>query len=258
MSQPTLQPDYSYLNNFLGRIDKKSNQVGEFQLAKIRSIIKKMRKDDPIGAQLAEANVELYLSNLDKSINLLEDLLYKTNNSFISAWELMLSAYMEHGDLNKVLETLNRLHAEKLLHKKEFRKVYGHAISVYLLEDIIKMQNSSTYGSFGDIVLNHVERLRELDISIQVYRTLVSILYRIFFSTYSGVIQPELCFSESTLTVRANSTINNPEDLFEINNKLNDQIMLWYSNSNDVDQKQIEKISAYFRHKECEPKSMVV
>lgn len=257
MSQPTPQPDYSYLNNFLGRFDKRSNQVGEFQLARIRNIIKKIRKDDPIQAQLAEANVELYLSNLDVSINLLEDLLSKTNNSFISAWELMLSAYMEHGDLNKVLETLNRVHAKKLLHRKEFRKVYGHVISIYLLEEIIEMRDVTASAYLGKTVLSHTEKLKELGISIQVYRKLVSILYKTFFSTYSGIVQPELYFSESGLTVRANSTISDPEDLFEINNKINDQIMLWYSSSNDEDQKQIERISAYFRHKEYEPRSMV-
>lgn len=257
MSQPTPQPDYSYLNNFLGRFDKRSNQVGEFQLAKIRNIIKKIQKDDPIMAQFAEANVELYLSNLDTSINLLEDLLRKTNNSFTLAWELMLSAYIEHGDLNKTLETLNRVREENLLNRKEFQKTYGHITSVYLLEEIIEMQDVASYGSLGTTVLSYTEKLQELKISLSVYRKLISILYRTFYASYSGIVQPDLYFSESGLTVRANSTIGDPEDLFEINNKLNDQIMLWYSGSNDEDRKQIERISAYFRHKEYEPRSMV-
>ena len=98
-------------------------------------------------------------------------------------------------------------------------------------------------------MLLNIAKLEKLNISLEIYRFFISNIYRIFYTHFKGTVEPTLYFSDYELVVRVNTTIDNAENLFEINNLYKDCIMDWYEASSDSEKEQIEKITVYFKHK---------
>ncbi|MCU4623898.1 hypothetical protein KTJ54_17630 [Acinetobacter radioresistens] len=254
MNQPKPQADLSYLNNFLAKLGKKRVYDEEFQRTKLNKIINLIAVDDWHQAQIGRANVEIYFNNNEIGIEILEDVLRKTDYKSIMAWDMLIDTYMQMGNLEKILSTFIRYSNIGLEPTSEQRKVLLHAIGVYLMKDLAESISNPSPNIIESkkLITYHLEQLEDLDISLEIYRKFISQIYNIFYAKFNGTVQPLLNFSDCELVIRVNSTVNSAEDLFELNNLYRDSIMSWYEKSNIDEQEQIEKITVYFKHKNFE------
>lgn len=251
MNQPKPQADLSYLNNFLARVGKKRVNGEEFQRTKLNKIISRIAADDWCQAQLGRANIEIYFNNNEVGIEILEDILKKTDYESIVAWDMLIDVYMQMGDLDKILSTFIRISDVGLEPTKHQKKLLLHAIGVYLMSDLVGSINNPSIQIIDsqNIIISNLKQLESLDISLGVYRKFISKIYNVFYANFNGTVQPVLRFNDCELVIRVNSTVNNAEDLFELNNKFKDEVLNWYEASNSYEQEQIEKITVYFKHK---------
>lgn len=256
MNQSKPQVDIKYLNNFLSKEGKKPTVNKDFSRAKLLNIINKMAINDPIQAQIAKAHTEAYFGNFQNCVNALEDVLKKTNYKYSHAWDMLMDSYVQSGDLDNILSTFKRIMREDLENKGEHQILFMHVVRVYLLTEVIeniKFENPKIQKDLIEIA-NNAKKIMELGVSIEIYRRFMSIIYSLFYTHFSGTIQPVLFFNDSELVIRVNSTVDNAEDLFELNNLYTDSIMSWYANADSDEQDQIEKITVYFKHKYFESK----
>lgn len=251
MNQPKPQADFSYLNNFLARVGKKRVNDEEFQRTKLNKIISRIAVDDWFQAQLGRANIEIYFNNNETGIEILEDLLKKTDYESIMAWDMLIDVYMQIGDLDKILSTFIRTSDTGLEPTKHQKKLLLHAIGVYLMKNLVESIDNPSMQIIEskNIIISNIKQLERLNISLDVYRKFISKIYSIFYANFNGTVQPVLSFNDYELVIRVNSTVNNAEDLFELNNKFKDEVLNWYETSNSSEQEQIEKITVYFKHK---------
>lgn len=251
MSQSKPQADFSYLNNFLARVGKKRVNDEEFQRTKLNKIINRIAADDWFQAQLGRANIEIYFNNNETGIEILEDLLKKTDYENIMAWDMLIDVYMQIGDLDKILSTYIKASDTRTESTKHQKTVLLHAIGIYLMKNLVESINnpSAKVIESQNIITTHLEQLERLNISLDVYRKFISKIYNVFYANFNGTVQPILGFNDCELVIRVNSTVNNAEDLFELNNKFKDEILNWYETSSNSQQEQIEKITVYFKHK---------
>lgn len=252
MNQPKPQADLSYLNNFLAKIGKKRVNDEEFQRTKLNKIISRVAVDDWFQAQLGRANIEIYFNNNETGIEILEDLLKKSDYESIRAWEMLGDVYAQMGDLDKILSTFRRASETRIEHTNHQKTVLLHTIGVYLMKSLVDniINPSEHIIERQNIITTHLEQLERLNISLDIYRKFISKIYNVFYANFNGTVQPVLNFNDCELVIRVNSTVNNAEDLFELNNKFKDEVLNWYETSNSSEQEQIEKITVYFKHKD--------
>jgi pentatricopeptide repeat protein len=252
MSQSKPQVDITYLNNFLSKVGKKPTINRDFSRAKLLNIINKMAANDPIQAQIARAHTEAYFGNIQNCVNTLEDVLKKTNYKYLHAWDMLMDSYVQSGDLENILSTFQRIMREDLDNQGKYQLLFMHVVRVYLLTEVIeniRFENSGIQKDFIEIASNS-KKLIELGISVEIYRRFMSKIYSLFYTHFSGTIQPVLFFNDCELVIRVNSTVDDAEDLFELNNKFKDEVFNWYEKAIDnSEQEQIEKITVYFKHK---------
>ena len=251
MNQSKPQVDISYLNNFLSKVGKKPTVNRDFSRAKLLNIINKMALNDPIQAQLAKAHTEAYFGNLQSCVDALEDVLKKTNYGYLLAWDMLLDSYVQYGDLANILSTFNRIMKADLDNEGEHQLIFMHVVRVYLLTEVIDKIRFESPKIQKDLIeiTNNSKYLMELGVSVEIYRRFISKVYSLFYTHFSGTIQPILFFNDCELIIRVNSTVDTAEDLFELNNKFKDEVLNWYETSNSSEQEQIEKITVYFKHK---------
>lgn len=251
MSHSKPQIDISYLNNFLSAKGKKQKSNEEFQRAKLGKILNLVSKNNWFQAQLGRANVEIYFNNHAEGIKILEDVLKKSDYKYSLAWDMLIDVYMQLGDLQNVLSTVFRIIEVDIEPSKTQKEIILHAIKTYLLKDTMDWTQDTSPESLMDQewMLLNIAKLEKLNISLEIYRFFISNIYRIFYTHFKGTVEPTLYFSDYELVVRVNTTIDNAENLFEINNLYKDCIMDWYEASSDSEKEQIEKITVYFKHK---------
>ncbi|MFL9543478.1 tetratricopeptide repeat protein, partial [Acinetobacter baumannii] len=134
MSQVNPKVDVDYLNDFLAREGKKQIHDAEFQKLKLFRITQQMMKSNPVQAQLAQADIEMYFNNYERSIELLENLLKITNNQYTNAWEMLINIYVQTGNLDKILDTYHRFFETGIEPEKSQLEIFMHVIKIYLLE----------------------------------------------------------------------------------------------------------------------------
>jgi len=252
MNQSKPQVDITYLNNFLSKVGKKPTINRDFSRAKLLNIINKMAVNDPIQAQLARAHIEAYFGNIQNCVNALEDVLKKTNYKYSHAWDMLMDTYVQSGDLENIISTFQRIMKEDLDNQGKHQLLFMHVVRVYLLTEIIEKIRFENLGIQKDLleIANNAKKLAELGVSVKIYRRFISKIYSLFYSHFSGTIQPILFFNDCELVIRVNSTVDDAVELFELNNRFKDEIFSWYEKALDnSEQEQIEKITVYFKHK---------
>lgn len=251
MSQSKPAADISYLNNFLNEKGRKLFLGHEFKYARLLRITKILAESDLIQAKTAQAHVEIYFGNINVGVKILEDLLKMMGGKSPVAWVTLLEIYVQNGDLPRIISTYERLVGASSGDIEEETRIFLHVCRVYLLSDwlnVVDFEHEDVRLKVVE-VNNNLESLKKLGISTTIYRLFISKIYNIFYTDFNGSVQPFICFGDSELVIRVNSTIDNFEDLFELNGKLKDEIMAWYEASDDSTQDQIDKITVYFKHK---------
>jgi len=250
MSQPKPQADLSYLNSFLSKVGSKSMVNSEFVKAKLFNIIKKMSESDHLQAQVAKAHVESYFGNTSNCIKILENTLKITNYEYLLPWSRLIDTYIQSGDLENLKATFNRILELGVILDKQCSFKLIHVIDVYILTELLEkfkveeLQENHIVG-----IQNNFQSLVELGISVEIYRSFISKIYKLFYTKFSGSIQISLFFNDCELVLRVCSTVDDADELFALNNKFNDEILDWYEKSTDLEREQIEKVTVYFKHK---------
>lgn len=246
MSQINPAPDIKHLNDFISRRGKKILTNEEFQKRKLLNIVKKLAIEDLINAEYAKANIEAYYNDHNSAIKVLKNILKLTNNQSYKAWKFLLHLYIEISDIDAFIETYRLALKQDFENVTELHKLFKHVMHTYLITDI--NDNTELGLEVIDTVEQRINMLQELGISLPIYRRFMSIFYQEFYKYYDGVSQPLYDYQAYDLIIRIDTDIDNAKDLFDFNNHLQDVIMAWYSEANEEDQKQIEKVVIYIKH----------
>ncbi|ARG16074.1 hypothetical protein B7L44_05390 [Acinetobacter nosocomialis] len=251
MSQVNPQVDVDYLNDFITKYGKKHTHNAEFQRRKLLNIAKQLKNDNPIQGQLAEASIEFHFCNYDKGIHILRNVLKLTQNQLAVAWDLLVDAYVQLGDLSKVFSTYQEYQNNVEMVTPQTEKVLLHVLRVYQMYEILQKYDFTNVDDINtvDTIKNNIHKLDQLGISVDVYRNFVALIYRTFYSNFKGTVEQKLFFRENELVIRVGTTVDDAHDLFDLTNKYNDQIFEWYGPADDQTKDQIEKITVYFMHK---------
>lgn len=256
MSQANPQVDVSYLNDFITTHRKKHSHDSEFQRRKLLKIANELKKVDSIEGQLAEASIEFHFCNYERGISILKNVLKLTQNKLAIAWDLLLDAYIQLGDLDNIFSTYKEYLRVFDDVSDKTRKIYLHIVRVYLMVEFLqefKLEHSYD-TKILDNLIDNTRKLENIGISIETYRKFVSLIFKTFYENFKGTIEQSLLFQENDVVIRVCSSVANASDLFELNSKYNDQILSWYGSSTDELKVQIEKIIVYFMHKNFDSK----
>lgn len=250
MSQINPAPDIKYLYNIIGKEGKKNLKTEEFQKRKLMSIVKSIAIDDPMQALCEKASVEAYYNHYDMAAGTLKNVLKLTNNQSYFAWEKLLKIYIETADIETFIEKYRLALEQPLENTQKLDALFKYVLSTYLITDLyddellgIKLNKFEKYT-----VDKKRDMIQQLGISLPVYRKFMSIFYKEFYSQYIGRTRPIFCDETQDLIITMHTSIDFAQDLFDFNNHLQDVIMAWYSEANEEDQKQIEKVVIYIKH----------
>lgn len=221
---------------------------------KLFKIIQKVMLEDPIQGQLAQAYVEFYYGDFSKGNQILQNVLKLTNGESFSAWDMLFDKYLQRGDYVNFLITFDDYQSSKAGFSEKLYDYLTRAIRVYMLPEIVNdfEFHRPEDNAFIKVLHENLNKLEFMGISLEVYREFISKLYKTFYDSFIGGVEPLTFFFENEIVIRVNSTIDNAKDLIEINNEYNNQIMLWYDSADNEVKEQIEKVTVYFRNKEID------
>lgn len=251
MSHAKPQPDFKFLEDYLHRIGKKNINNQEFNKRKLENIASRIKNDDWVRGEMARANIEIYFNNYENAEQIFENLLKVTNNRSPDVWDLYISFMVMSGEISKLVNLMRRVVSLSLPQPKQLQTNFLHAVKVYRLLDVFEasMQDANDeMKNDYEKIKNEVDKISNLNVSIQTFRIFISQIYLEFYKNFNGTLSPKVAIEDNEIVVRAGCTINNAQDLFEINNLYRNKIMDIYANSTHEIQAEFDKITVYFKH----------
>lgn len=183
----TIQPkiDIEFINQILNSYGKKT--TNPFHLNRLDIAISQLEKHDLIEGISARADYLQYINEYDEALNLIDSTIEKFGNKeFLLMIKIKILSHLVNWDLLKKtwqdFFSLFEPNTQTYAHK-----IYLTHSQVFLDNDFV----SNFYLPLEEEILykekikNHLNQLNDLDISLDTYRTVIGLTYKVLSESYS-------------------------------------------------------------------------
>lgn len=183
----TIQPkiDIEFINQILNAKGKKT--TNPFHLNRLDIAISQLEKHDLIEGISARADYLQYINEYDEALNLIDSTIEKFGNKeFLLMIKIKILSHLVNWDLLKKtwqdFFSLFEPNTQTYAHK-----IYLTHSQVFLDNDFV----SNFYLPLEEEILykekvkNHLNQLKDLDISLDTYRTVLGLTYKVLSESYS-------------------------------------------------------------------------